>query len=188
MEARPACRNSRKDYIKISAQTFIYVFLGLALSLPMEVFAQAELKSSFDDVEIEKWDFGVVTDRSGSTGDWKLHPVVVIPNLPGIQYAWRLKTKKDHPLFVKEEFTLPDPPSTWRIKQGESTSELLKGGQQCLIESFQTPDEGWIGHSWTASAGDPEGKYEIKVWLNGKFAHHFSFNVGEPVNLDKEEN
>lgn len=133
--------------------------------------------------EIEKWDFGVVTDRTGPTKGWKLHPVVVVPNLPGVQYAWKLKCKNTNPMFVREEFTLPEPPSTWKIKQGEASSELLKGGQQCVLESFQPTDDGWLGHAWTVSNGDPSGRYEIKIWLNGKLAHHFTFNVSDPGNF-----
>ncbi len=134
-------------------------------------------------VEVEKWDFGVVTDRSGATKDWKLHPVVLIPNLAGVQYGWKIKTNSQLPIFVREEFTLPEPPSTWKLRQG-GTSELKNGGEQCILESFQSTDDGWIGHAWTASHGDPPGKYEIKVWVNGKLAHDFLFNVGEPPQLE----
>ncbi len=138
-------------------------------------------------VEVEKWEFGVVTDRSGPTKDWHLHPVVVIPNLPGIQYAWKLKTNSKLPLFVREEFTLPEPPSTWKLRQGDSATELSKGGEQCILESFQATDEGWVGHAWTQSHGDPSGNYQIKVYLNGQLAHHFNFNVGEAPSPDKNE-
>ncbi len=143
-------------------------------------------QSKFATVEIEKSDFGVVTDRTGLIKDWKLHPVVVVPNLPGVQYAWKLKCKDTNPVFVREEFTLPEPPSTWKIKQDEAATELTKGGQQCILESFQPTDEGWLGHSWTVSQGDPAGRYEIKLWVNGIFAHHFIFNVGEPLVRGKE--
>jgi hypothetical protein len=138
-----------------------------------------------DKIEIEKYDFGVVTCRRGPVRLWSLHPVVVIPNLPGIQYAWRLKIKPPNPVFVREEFTLPEAPSSWKIKQGESSSELLKGGEQCVLEGFQSTDQGWLGHSWSASRGDPPGKYEIKIILNGKLAHTFTFNVGEPLDFEK---
>lgn len=137
-------------------------------------------------VEIEKWDFGIVTDRSGPTKDWKLHPVVCIPNLAGVQYAWKLKTNSMLPVFVREEFTLPEAPSTWKLKQGESSTELKNGGEQCVLESFQATDEGWVGHAWTASHGDPPGKYQIKVWLNGKLAHDFVFNVGEAPKIEND--
>ncbi|MBX9686343.1 MAG: hypothetical protein K2X27_06545 [Candidatus Obscuribacterales bacterium] len=137
--------------------------------------------SNSDDCEIEYFDFGVVTDRSGPTKSWRLHPVVVIPNLPGVQYAWKIRLKSKQPVFVREEFTLPEAPSTWKIKEGEASSQLLKGGEQCVLESFQSTDDGWLGHSWTASNGDPAGKYEIRILLNGKLAHVFTFNVGEAM-------
>ena len=155
--------------------------------------ASAKVPSSADPasaeariVEIEKADFGIVVDRSGPTKDWKLHPVVLIPNLAGVQYAWKIKTNSLLPIFVREEFTLPEAPSTWKLKEGETASQLLKGGEQCILESFQATDDGWIGHAWTASHGDPAGKYEIKVWLNGKLAHDFVFNVGESVKVENE--
>ena len=179
-----------------------YKRFGLAIasslfSLSLSIVAQSAMagddaskvlsaKSSFDDVEVERFDFGVVTDRNGATEDWKLHPVVLIPNLPGIQYAWRIKTKESHPVFVREEFSLPEPPSTWKIKGGANSSELKNGGEQCILESFQTTEDGWIGHAWTASSGDPGGRYEIKVFLNGKFAHHFIFNVADALPQENE--
>jgi hypothetical protein len=143
--------------------------------------------STYDDVVVEKYQFGVVTDHSGATKDWKLHPVVVIPNLPGIQYAWKLKLNRSSPVFVREEFTLPEAPSSWKIKDGETSSQLLKGGEECVLESFQTTDGGWIGHSWSASLGDPPGRYQIKIWLNGKLARIFTFNVGEPTEIDRQK-
>ena len=143
--------------------------------------------STYDDVTVEQYQFGVVTDHSGATKDWKLHPVVVIPNLPGIQYAWKLKLNKSNPVFVREEFTLPEAPSSWKIKDGETSSQLLNGGEECVLESFQTTDGGWIGHSWSASLGDPPGRYQIKIWLNGKLARIFTFNVGEPTESDRQK-
>ena len=159
---------------------------SLASSNTESVTSSAEQTSSSAEprvVEVEKWDFGVVTDRSGATKDWKLHPVVLIPNLAGVQYGWKIKTNSQLPIFVREEFTLPEPPSTWKLRQG-GTSELKNGGEQCILESFQATDDGWIGHAWTASHGDPPGKYEIKVWVNGKLAHDFLFNVGESPQLE----
>lgn len=149
-----------------------------------EKISTADNANRFD--QIEKSDFGVVTDRTGLIKQWKLHPVVVVPNLPGVQYAWKLKCKNSNPVFVREEFTLPEAPSTWKIKQDEASTELTKGGQQCILESFQPTDEGWLGHSWTVSQGDPAGRYEIKLWVNGVFAHQFIFNVGEPLAQGKE--
>ena len=140
-----------------------------------------------DDVEVERCDFGIVTDRRGPPKKWKLHPVVVIPNLSGVRYAWKLKVKPQSPVFVREEFSLPEAPSTWKLRQGELSAELLKGGEQCVLENFQPTDAGWIGHSWTASAGDPPGRYQIKIFLNGKLAHIFNFNVGEAQEEDKTE-
>lgn len=160
---------------------FVFVLISAQSANTQETKTEPKLSD-----EVEKSDFGVVTDRTGQIKEWKLHPVVVVPNLPGVQYAWKLKCKNTNPLFVKEEFTLPEPPSTWKIKQDEAATELTKGGQQCILESFQPTDDGYIGHSWTVSAGDPAGRYEIKIWLNGNFAHQFIFNVGEPLAKAKE--
>lgn len=150
--------------------------------LPRQNPAVAAAKNS---IEVVKADFGIVTNRRGPVKNWTLHPVVVIPNLPGIQYAWRLKIKPQNPVFVREEFTLPEAPCSWKIKEEDAASELLKGGEQCVLESFQSTDDGWLGHSWTASSGDPAGRYEIKIWLNGKLAHVFTFNVGDSFDPSK---
>lgn len=136
----------------------------------------------YDDQEVDSSEFGVVTDRSGLVQDWGIHPMVLIPNLPGMQYAWRIKLKHNNPVFVREELSLPEPPSTWKIRQQDGLStELSKGGDKCLLESFQIADDGWIGHAWTASNGDPCGTYQIKIWLNGKEARTYRFNLSEQM-------
>ncbi len=141
-----------------------------------------------DEIELKKADFGVVTNRVGPTKDWKLHPIVVVPNLPGVQYAWKLKTSKMGPVFVREEFLLRYAPSMWRIREkaGEGSSQLLNGGPECILESFQPTDDGWLGHAWTVSPGDPSGPYRIKIWLNGKLFHTFTFNVGDAPRIGRE--
>lgn len=130
---------------------------------------------------MERFEFGVVTDRSGLVQDWGMHPVVVIPNLSGIQYAWRIKLKYPSPVFVREEFSLPEPPATWKIRQQELRSAVSRGGDECVLEGFQLSDDGWIGHAWIISNGDPAGSYQIKVFVNGKEARTFRFNVSEAL-------
>ncbi len=142
--------------------------------------------SKTDEIELLRSDFGVVTNRVGPTKDWKLHPIVVVPNLPGVQYAWKLKTSRTSPVFVREEFLLPEAPSVWKVKQGEGSNQLVNDGQGIVLESFQSTDDGWLGHAWTISLGDPSGRYQIKIWLNGKLFHTFIFNVGDAARIGRE--
>ena len=148
--------------------------------------AAEAVQTNNDEIGILRADFGVVTNRIGPTKDWRLHPIVVVPNLPGVQYAWKLKTSRLSPVFVREEFLLPEAPSIWKVKQGEGTSQLVNGGEGIVLESFQSTDDGWLGHAWTVSPGDPSGRYQIKLWLNGKLAHTFIFNVGDAPRIGRE--
>lgn len=132
--------------------------------------------------KMEKTEFGIVTDRDGPSKGWVVKPVVVVPNLPGVQYMWKLKTNFKTPVFLREEFILPEAPSTWKVRS--SSAQLVDGGRECVLESFQPVDDGWVGHAWTVSPGDPPGLYEIRIRLNGKLAHTFSFNVGESKEKD----
>ncbi len=158
-----------------------------AKEIPVGKSEAAEtVQSNSDEIGILRADFGVVTNRIGPTKDWRLHPIVVVPNLPGVQYAWKLKTTRLSPVFVREEFLLPEAPSIWKVKQGEGTSQLVNGGEGIILESFQSTDDGWLGHAWTVSAGDPSGRYQIKIWLNGKLAHTFIFNVGDAPRIGRE--
>lgn len=126
---------------------------------------------------IEKSEFGIVVERDGASKNWQVHPVVVVPNMPGLQYMWKLKTNLKTPAFIREEFILPEAPSTWKVRS--TSAQLIDGGSRCVLESFQPVDDGWVGHAWTVSPGDPPGKYEIKIHLNGKLARTFTFNVGD---------
>lgn len=152
---------------------------------PAGIFSTLLEKSSetaepSDPSKLDKAEFGVVTDREGPSKNWQTYPVVVIPNMPGVQYMWKLKTNFKAPVFVREEFILPEAPSTWKVRS--SSAQLIDGGRECVMESFQPVDDGWVGHAWTVSPGDPAGLYEIRISLNGKLAHKFVFNVGEPLN------
>ena len=151
---------------------------------PVSIFTtlldkSADAETPVDPNKLDRTEFGVVTDREGPSKDWQIHPVVVIPNLPGVQYMWKLKTNFKAPVFVREEFILPEAPSTWKVRS--SSAQLVDGGRECVMESFQPVDEGWVGHAWTVSPGDPAGLYEIRISLNGRLAHKFVFNVGEPT-------
>lgn len=150
---------------------------------PLSIFntlmeKSGELASEFPPEKLDKSEFGVVTNREGPSKSWEVHPVVVVPNMPGIQYMWKLKTNFKAPIFVREEFILPEAPSTWKVKS--ASAQLVDGGRECVMESFQPVDDGWVAHAWTVSPGDPSGLYEIRISLNGKPAHTFVFNVGEP--------
>lgn len=103
-----------------------------------------------------------------------------LPYVPldvGTSYSWwlKLETRKANVTW-REEFTLPSAPDQW----GAGEPMTLKDDRRVAVTSQTvTPDNGWIHHGWSVAAGDPPGKYVMKIYINSQPAHEFAFFVGE---------
>lgn len=120
-----------------------------------------------------------------------------IPNRPGVQYGWELQLRSaKEKVAVKEVFQLPagarwtpdNPPPDWmevtggrfstngdlrvreynvRIGQLKAAGRLY-GGLMDYLQTYQVIE------------GDPNGEYRVGIYLDGKFAKVFVFQVFAP--------
>jgi hypothetical protein len=94
-----------------------------------------------------------------------------IPLVPGTTFGWRLKlTMPDSSMMLREEFILPAPPTYW----GVSSDTILSDDRMVAItERLVTPENGWLDGRWTVTPGDPEGPYQLRVFLDGTLVKTF---------------
>lgn len=109
----------------------------------------------------------------------------VVPLVVGQPYGWRIHvTPPDAFVHWKEEFTLPAVPKTWggvnpddSDPPGGKQQMLEKGGKACVSEKDVRAANGTISNFWSVAKGDPPGVYKMRVWVNGKLAKTFEFQV-----------
>lgn len=91
-------------------------------------------------------------------------------------YGWIIQLDTDKTgITWREEFTLPIKPETWGdLQKGQSIS---KDGKTSIIERTAAPEQGMIFNIWQIAPGDPTGRYVIKVFVEGKPAGVFEFDV-----------
>ena len=125
-------------------------------------------------------EFGILDKQS------KFTATAVVPFKIGQTYGWRIKVEPENSLVHwKEEFVLPGVPKTWGGHDGahkltpEDTSwqEVQPGGKTCVTERDSTAIGGVIFNYWSVATGDPRGKYQIRVFIEGKLFKTFSFQV-----------
>jgi hypothetical protein len=86
----------------------------------------------------------------------------------------------------REEFILPATPKTWGgnapgkplATNDEQSHDLQRHGKVCVTERDVRVHQGVIGNFWSVAQGDPRGKYEMRVSVEGKFVKSFVFEVG----------
>jgi hypothetical protein len=113
-------------------------------------------------------------------GQWVTKKSRIVPLVPNRScYRWAIRTNSSKALVkFKEVFELPIAPKIWGGAENEfKTSRTTNQRKTAVTERFFTLKNGWVENSWCVADGDPEGRYKIDVWLDGKFASTFKFKV-----------
>ena len=95
--------------------------------------------------------------------------------VPGTTFGWQLKLRDPTTsVMLREEFVLPAPPAHWGL--GADT-RLSDDRRTAVTEHLITPSEGWLQRDWSVTEGDPEGAYEMRVFLNDELVRTFKFEA-----------
>jgi len=166
--------------MKFIGNTFI-ITLAAAASLALGavgdagavVESQTELAPS---VQIQEARFGLL--NTDADGKLSFVPATVVPLKEGQSYAWfvRMKTDKKQVKW-REEFTLPAPPQSWGEPEAEGKRTFSADSRTSVTERVVEPVNGQIYNSWAVVKGDPAGKYSIRVFVEGRLAGVFNFEV-----------
>ncbi|MDI1312597.1 hypothetical protein [Prosthecobacter sp.] len=158
-------------------KTLILTFL-LTLALPFFTSAQepeaAEVTQPAANITIKEKEFGLFEEKE--RGEILFTPAESVPHVLGQGYGWRLKVDTDSKsIRVKHELHLPAPAKDWGdIEEGMTVSADRKS---CAYVEDCKLHQGYIFYAWEVAEDDPEGEYEVRVFIDDKLVARFKFTV-----------
>lgn len=98
-----------------------------------------------------------------------------VPLEKGQQYGFRLYLRGDgRSLPMKVEVEAPSAPKTW----GEETEDLkISADGRVASHESMAPTEKLVEQLWEVADGDPEGEYQIRVFVSDQLIKTFKFTV-----------
>lgn len=129
-----------------------------------------------DSYEVVYADFGLFNHPN--SGKPPFLPSKVIPLTQYQSYGWVIHLRTDkQKIKWKEEFTLPEKPSTWGGPAVFGTQKISTDGRVSVTEREVSPNNGEIFNMWQVAPGDPKGRYTIRVFIEGALVRVFEFDV-----------
>jgi len=125
--------------------------------------------------------FGIFNLRSDGTAVFE--PAKVVPLVKGQGYGWMLKLRTDaRQVRWREEFVLPAAPAVWNGAASVTADAGVKhtvsaDSRVSVMERVVAPEDGLVMNSWAVEKGDPAGTYRIRVFVEGRLAASFEFEV-----------
>lgn len=117
------------------------------------------------DLAVERVAFGEFS-YDETTHQVRFEPATRLAMLPGRTYGWRVHlhtTRKD--VTWQERLTLPSAPRQWGVTEHVSLSPDRRTATTTLPHAPIT--DGVVDNYWVFSEGDPLGRYEIEVAIEG---------------------
>ena len=101
-----------------------------------------------------------------------------VPLVPGQSYGWVIAVRSNQQrIHWREELTLPASPVTWGAPETQGRRALSDDGRVAITEREVDLGDGLIYNAWDVAAGDPQGRYRIRVFVEGTLAKVFEFDV-----------
>ncbi|MEO6276523.1 hypothetical protein [Roseateles sp.] len=160
---------------------------ALALALTLGVGAApgstpaADAAPAQSQVDVVGSVFGLFKLRSDGTALFE--PATVVPLVQGQAYGWMLKLRTDaKQVRWREEFMLPAAPEVWNgaasVPADAGVKHTLSADSRVsIMERVVAPEGGVLMNSWAVEKGDPAGTYRIRVFVEGRLAASFEFDV-----------
>ncbi len=112
-------------------------------------------------------------------GDPIIESTTLVPLLDGTCFHWHLRFGKTKgPIEVVELYSLPSAPKIWGLGENSQTV-LSKDRRSATTPRSLVPDQGWIGHGWCVTEGDPEGDYSFEIRRGDELLGRFDFELRE---------
>ena len=148
-------------------KTFLIAVL-LLWSVPF--IARSEEAAPESQLKVVSAEFGLLNPEFQST--------TKVPFQPGQQYGWivQLDTRKDTVRW-REEFTLPAAPESWGSEEVEGEQAVSEDQKISVTQREVQPEDGLISNFWEVAAGDPKGRYTIRVFVEDTLVATFEFDV-----------
>ena len=112
------------------------------------------------------------------TKEPRFEPTRKVPLKPGQSFGWVIELQTHKPKIKwREEFALPAAPETWGPTETQDRRRISEDKKVSVIEREVEIERGLIYNFWTLAAGDPAGRYVIRVFIEGVRAATFEFDV-----------
>ena len=154
--------------------------LLLLLLLSSSTAVAAPSGPAASDVEVLQAEFGLF--HAPDSGKPSFEPSRTIPLKDGQEYGWFLILKTSRPTVTwREEFTLPSAPQSWGTGEDQGRQRISVDRTTSTTERTVPLDErGLVLNRWAVAPGDPAGRYEIRVFVDGVLVRTFEFEVERP--------
>lgn len=159
---------------------FTAFVMGLCVALSAPALCQtsddAAAGKRAAQVKIVRAAFGVF--NSPESGEPGFVPTNVVPYRANQAYGWVMLIQTNQPQVKwREEFTLPEAPSTWGPAEQHGKRYMSDDGRTTVTERVVTPVRGTIAHSWSIAPGDPKGRYVMRVSIEDGTQQVFEFEL-----------
>jgi len=159
--------------------TALALLLALALNLANAADTPAKPQATAPaaaELQVKAAAFGMFGKNAEGKPQFTQGPYV--PRVEGQAYGWFIKLE-GHGKQVRwrEEFTMPVAPKSWGAPETQGRRTVSADGRTAITERTVVPEQGMIVNIWEIGKGDPPGKYRIQVFVEGKPAGTFDFEV-----------
>jgi hypothetical protein len=122
--------------------------------------------------KVVKAEFGLLTPAGG------FQPSTRVPLKEGQGFGWvmQLDTKRAT-IRWREELKLPAAPQVWQADEKAGKHSLSIDRRTSILEREARIEDGAIYNFWQIAAGDPKGRYTIRVMIEGVLVSTFEFDV-----------
>ena len=154
------------------ALALLCALLSIAASAPPDA------KKVIPESEFEVVRSRLVLVHGLGTKEPRFEPTEKVPLKPGQSFGWVIELQTQKPKIKwREEFALPAPPQSWGPTEKQDKRRISEDKKMSVIEREVEVDRGLIFNFWTLAPGDPAGRYEIRVFVEGVQAATFEFDV-----------
>jgi hypothetical protein len=102
----------------------------------------------------------------------------IIPCVDGQLYGWKIRLDMtDETVILREELELPVPPLTWNVNL--DNMRISEDRTTAITEKPVKLNNGWIINGWSVAAGDPKGRYILRIYINNKLLETYKFTLVE---------
>ena len=148
------------------------VILIAALALPLSAsFALTQKSEPPPQFKVLKAEFGVI-----SPGGFQ--PSTKVPLKEGQRFGWviQLETKRER-IKWREEFRVPAVPQIWQVDDKSTKHTLSTDRKTSVLEGEARLENGLIYNFWQIAPGDPKGRHQMRVMVEGLLVATFDFDV-----------
>jgi hypothetical protein len=133
------------------------------------------------DLLVKRLRFGVM--KTTPSGNEVFVPTNTLPGEEGVNYGWEAEVETTRPfLRWQERLTVPKPLSDWGDAEDDEDVLISRDGRTALSAGSEAVDGGKVQHLyWMLGAGDPPGRYEMEVAIEGHPVGQFVFVLERPV-------